>query len=115
MIDVYIVSFHLNMQHMMMLAYNVIMYAGAITVTKAFINSFFHVQVSELQDVIFYHEDTVYSTDVFEYVQMAVSFTLFFVYHLTTFLKVSYNEPDNVTCSMCGWSTHNWQLVLVII
>ena len=46
---------------------------------------------SELGRAIFLHSDTVHATDEYEYVAMSVS----------------YNEPDNVTCSMCGWATHS--------
>ena len=46
---------------------------------------------SELGRAIFLHSDTAHATDEYEYVAMSVS----------------YNEPDNVTCSMCGWATHS--------
>eukprot|EP00038_Savillea_parva_P009621 m.184763 g.184763 ORF g.184763 m.184763 type:complete len:1027 (+) comp16225_c0_seq1:84-3164(+) len=55
---------------------------------------------SLLSNAIFYNSGTVQATDQFEYVEMAVS----------------YNEPDNVTCSMCGWAVHTpwayeWQRI----
>ena len=46
-----------------------------------------------LRSINFYASGTAHSTDVYEDVNMAVS----------------YNEPDNVTCSMCGWAVHNGQ------
>eukprot|EP00656_Telonema_subtile_P019767 TRINITY_DN20977_c0_g1_i1.p1 TRINITY_DN20977_c0_g1~~TRINITY_DN20977_c0_g1_i1.p1 ORF type:complete len:1000 (+),score=124.94 TRINITY_DN20977_c0_g1_i1:180-3179(+) len=54
----------------------------------------------ELDSALFYNADTVRASDVFEDVGMAVS----------------YNEPDNVTCSNCQWSvrspwTYPWQRV----
>ena len=41
----------------------------------------------ELSSLLFMNEGTVRSDDTY-------------VYEVQ---KVSYNEPDNVTCSMCGW------------
>jgi hypothetical protein len=45
---------------------------------------------AELGRVLFMNNGTTTSADRFEYVPM----------------KISYNEPDNVSCSMCGWAVH---------
>ena len=44
-----------------------------------------------LSSVTFFGSGTAHATDQYEDVNMAVS----------------YNEPDNVTCAMCGWSVGN--------
>jgi hypothetical protein len=51
---------------------------------------------NELTRLIFMNNGTVTKADVFEYVPM----------------KISYNEPDNVTCSECGWAVHTpWHYI----
>ena len=45
---------------------------------------------AELQQVLFFQSGTAKSSD--HYVDVGMS--------------VSYNEPDNVTCSVCGWAVH---------
>lgn len=47
--------------------------------------------VSQLESAIFMNSGVVKSSYNFTYVPMSVS----------------YNEPDNVTCSMCGWAVHS--------
>ena len=44
-----------------------------------------------LTGATFYHEGTALATDRYVYRNM----------------KVSYNEPDNVTCAGCGWHVGN--------
>ena len=46
---------------------------------------------SALRSTVFYSNGTAHATDVYEDVEMSVS----------------YNEPDNVTCSHCGWAVHS--------
>lgn len=45
----------------------------------------------ELAKIIFYSNGTTYAEH--QYIDVPMS--------------LSYNEPDNVTCTVCGWSVHD--------